>query len=111
MVEKEYMSREEMTIDVYLETCEGKDVIVFAMEPPLHVSLNDDNSQNELKKVFIKILSLMLNRKIKFVYKETENYKTGLYIDVCKEYIKELNREIKMVDESMPKEISCSYKM
>ena len=106
MVEKEYTNREEITIDIYLEIYEKKDVMVFDMEPPLRVSLNDDDSQNELKKVFVKILFLMTKNKIKLNYKENPEYKTGLYIDVCREYVKSLDREIKNVAKSMPKEIS-----
>lgn len=94
-----------MTIDVYLEIYEEKDVMVFDMKTPLRVSLNDVDSQNELKKVFVEILSLMPKNKINLTYKENQKYKSGLYIDVCREYVKELNREIKNVARSMPKEI------
>lgn len=36
---------------------------------------------------------------------EKPEYKTGLYIDVCKEYIKDLNKEITNVRKNMPEKL------
>ena len=36
------------------------------------------------------------------------NSETGLYIDVCKEYIKDLNKEIASVRKNMPEKLKVS---
>ena len=40
---------------------------------------------------------------------EKPEYKTGLYIDVCKEYIKDLNKEITNVRKNMPEKLKIQW--
>ena len=41
------------------------------------------------------------------MFQDNPDYKTGLYIDVCKEYINDLNTELSQVREKIPKELTC----
>ena len=43
--------------------------------------------------------------KVINVHLEKRENKTGLYIDVCKEYIKDLNKEITNVRKNMPEKL------
>ncbi len=102
MRERISMNREEMIINVHLEQEEMIDYLVFEFDQPKKVNLNEESNQNQLKEVFIDILSRMVSNKVKIVFVDNEEYRVGLYIDVCKEYIKDLNREINNVAKTMP---------
>lgn len=69
------------------------------------VCLNDDESQNNLKSIFVKLLTEITKYPIELQFLEKPEYKTGLYIDVCKEYIKDLNKEITNVRKNMPEKL------
>ena len=45
---------------------------------------------------------------VELQFLENPEYKTGLYIDVCKEYIKDLNKEIASVRKNMPEKLKVS---
>lgn len=100
------MNQEEKIINVYLECEENKDYLVFDFDEPLKVNFNEEANQNELKEVFIRILNEMTRETIKLVYIDKTEYKNNLYKDVCKEYVKDLNREINTVAKSMPNYLS-----
>lgn len=99
------MSQEEKIIKVHLETRNKMDVMVFNFEDEKLVSMNDENCQTELKSVFSMLLKELLEQPIKLQYEEKSEFKKQLYIDVCAEYIKELNREINIVRRSIPEEL------
>lgn len=100
------MNQEEKIIDVYLMCKENKDYLVFDFVEPLKVNFNEESNQNELKEVFVRILSEMKKTSIKLVYVDKAEYKNNLYKDVCKEYVKDLNREINTVAKSIPNYLS-----
>ena len=100
------MNQEEKIIDVYLMCEENKDYLVFDFEESLKVNFNEESNQNELKEVFVRILSEMTRTSIKLVYVDKAEYKNNLYKDVCKEYVKDLNREINTVAKSIPNYLS-----
>ena len=56
--------------------------------------------------MFSKLLQLLLEENITLKLIIAEGYGKGLYKDVCKEYIDDLNRELAQVKESMNKETS-----
>lgn len=97
-------------IDVTLTVSAEVDVLVFGLsdeEPDGYmVNLNSAVSQNEFKKVFSKLLQLLLEEDIVLKLVIAEGYGKGLYKDVCKEYIDDLNRELAQVKESLKKEIA-----
>ena len=77
----------------------------LAFEEVAEVCLNDDESQNNLKSIFVKLLTEITKYPIELQFLEKPEYKTGLYIDVCKEYIKDLNKEITNVRKNMPEKL------
>ena len=97
-------------IDVTLTVSADVDVLVFGLDDEhsdaYAVNLNSATSQNELKVVFSKLLQLLLEENIVLQLVIAEGYGKGLYKDVCREYIDDLNRELAQVKESMKKEIS-----
>ena len=86
------MNQESKAINVHLEKRENKDYLVFGFEEVAEVCLNDDESQNNLKNIFVKLLTEITKYPVELQFLENPEYKTGLYIDVCKEYIKDLNK-------------------
>ena len=97
MIGRIFMNQESKVINVYLEKRENKDYLVFGFEEVAEVCLNDDESQNNLKSIFVKLLTEITKNPVELQFFEKPEYKTGLYIDVCKEYIKDLNKEINKV--------------
>ena len=97
-------------IEVLLTVVGESDVLNFRLvqEKPDEyvVNLNSDTSQSELKKVFSKLLELIIENDVKLVLKIAEGYSKVLYMDVCTVYIDDLNREISSVAESVRKDVS-----
>ena len=100
-----FMNQESKAINVHLEKRENKDYLVFGFEEVAEVCLNDDESQNNLKSIFVKLLTEITKYPVELQFLENPEYKTGLYIDVCKEYIKDLNKEITNVRKNMPEKL------
>jgi len=105
MIERIFMNQESRVINVHLEKKEKRDYLVFEFEDAMEVCLNDDESQNTLKAVFVKLLEEVIKESVELNFVEKPEYKTGLYIDVCKEYIKDLNKEIASVRKNMPEKL------
>lgn len=99
------MSQEEKIIKVHLEKREKEDYLVFQFEETKDVCLNKETSQNDLRAVFASLLTELLKAPLKLEFEDRLDYKTGLYIDVCKEYIKDLNREIISIRKSIPEKL------
>ena len=60
---------------------------------------------NQESKVINVHLEKRENKDYLLQFLEKPEYKTGLYIDVCKEYIKDLNKEITNVRKNMPEKL------
>ena len=105
MIERIFMNQESRVINVHLEKKKKRDYLVFEFEDAVEVCLNDDESQNTLKAVFVKLLEEVIKESVELNFVEKPEYKTGLYIDVCKEYIKDLNKEIASVRKNMPEKL------
>lgn len=99
------MNQVSKVINVFLRKENERDYLVFDFEDEITVCLNDDNCQSDLKKVFSKLLERLMDEKIELKFKDTPEYKTGLYIEVCEEYIKDLNREISTVCKNIPERL------
>lgn len=108
MIGRIFMNQENKVINVHLEKRESKDYLVFGFEEIAEVCLNDDESQNNLKSIFVKLLVQLTKHPVELQFLENPEYKTGLYIDVCKEYIKDLNKEIASVRKNMPEKLKVS---
>ena len=53
MIGRIFMNQESKVINVHLEKRENKDYLVFGFEEVAEVCLNDDESQNNLKSIFV----------------------------------------------------------
>lgn len=98
MKEKTSMSLE--IIKVKLLEVEGIDTLTFEIpkiEEGISVNLNTNEGQNDLKRVFENLLVIINSKDIELKLEIDENYKKGLYKEVCAEYIEDLNKEIKSV--------------
>lgn len=82
------------------------DVLRFEIdEEELDINLNSPECQNSLKRLFTLILEETLYRNIVIELEIQDGYSRGMYVEVCEEYIKDLNRELGEVTEIIKKEI------
>ncbi len=100
-----YMNQEDKIVNVRLEKREKNDYMIFEFEEEIVVSLNEESGQSELKTLFSVLLTELMQKTVKLEYIENNDYKVGLYIDVCQEYIKDLNREISNVRKNIPERL------
>lgn len=99
------MNQEEKKIKVYLETKGKEDYMCFEFEKEKTVCLTNEDCQNDLKDVFNTLLKELLIQPIRLEYFQNKSFSKGLYIDVCTEYIKDLNREINSVRKKIPEKL------
>ena len=71
----------------------------------LDINLNSPECQNSLKKLFTLILEKVVDGSVEITLEIRDGYSRGMYIEVCEEYIKDLNRELGEVTELIKKEI------
>ncbi len=95
------MNRE--IINVKLVEEDGTDYLVFyfADDDLFKLNLNSEESQNELKKLFCKLLSRLIENDLSLEFQENKEYSKKLYIDIFEEYISDLNKEITQVREKI----------
>lgn len=100
------MNRKQINATLYEEN--NVDYLSFEIsdECKISVNLNSSDSQKELKKVFSNLLAVLIENDIEIVFKKEEDYSRRMYIDVCAEYIKDLNRELHGVGQQMRKELN-----
>lgn len=100
---------ENKKIKVVLTVQEQTDVLIFLIDeenPNKYIiNLNDSSCQIQIKEVFAKLLEELLEFDIDLCLEIQEGYSRGLYKDVCKEYIAELNKELVQVKDSIIKEL------
>ena len=102
------MSRKRVPLNQNECTDDFRIGVPFEQNLHAEVCLNDDESQNNLKSIFVKLLVQLTKHPVELQFLENPEYKTGLYIDVCKEYIKDLNKEIASVRKNMPEKLKVS---
>lgn len=96
----EKISTNQEVIMVKLFDNNGIDTLLFSIpstNEEIPVNLNETSGQKDLKIVFEKLLIILNNQDIKLNLSIDPSYKKGLYKEVCKEYIADLNKEIKEV--------------
>ena len=97
-------------IDVQLTVSADVDILIFALddEQPndYTVSLSNSTSQNDLKKVFSKLLQILMEEDITLRLSIAEGYGKILQKEVCQAYIDDLNRELMQVKEIMNAELT-----
>ena len=92
------------TIKVLLSAeVEEKDTLSFFVseDHPLIVNLNTPNCQDDLQSVFAAMLKESISNDIELALEIDEKYDRILYKDVCTEYIKQLNNELKKTQEKV----------
>lgn len=99
------MSQVSKRIKVKLEKADNNDYMVFGFDENIKVCLNEESGQQDLKRVFSVLLEELLKTSVELEYEENKEYKVGLYIDVCKEYLNDLNKEIFSVYKKIPEKL------
>ncbi len=106
---KIFMSQEKKVINVALAKRNEIDQMIFKFENECNVNLNDESGQNDLKIVFSQLLKELIDGPIELKYIEDDIYDVNLYKDVCKEYIKDLNREVEEIRNLIPEKLSALF--
>jgi len=103
---KIYMNQRQIKATLYDEN--DIDYLKFSISEDciISVNLNSAESQKELKDVFSNLLSILTNEDIEIILDYPDDYSRRMYIDVCAEYIKDLNRELQSVSRQMRKELN-----
>lgn len=105
MSEEISMNRKAIEV-VLLAADEETDLLRFKFEDnPLDVNLNSPVCQNELKAVFVRLLQMLIENDVYLEFNHADDYGRGMYIEVCEEYIKDLNRELASAKEKIYKEM------
>ena len=87
-----------LNIKLYAEN-EGDDILSFLFEDGEgKVYLNSDSCQEQMKDVFSRLIKVSLKLII------ADDYARGLYKDVCKEYVQELQKELDGVKDRIRRE-------
>lgn len=85
---------------------DNTDVLRFKFESgEMDVNLNSSTCQNELKRIFLILITIVLDTDIELKFTYDEGYQRGMYIEVCEAYIKDLNREMQEVKEQIQLEL------
>lgn len=103
MKEGIFMNQE--IIKVILLEEDESDILRFRMEEEIDINLNSPECQASLKRLFTLMLEEALYRKVVIELEIQDGYSRGMYIEVCQEYIKDLNRELREITEIIQKEI------
>lgn len=83
------------------------DILRFQIDKDeLDINLNSSECQNSLKKLFTLILEKAVDRIVEIELKIHDEYSRRMYIEVCEEYVRDLNRELRDVAEIIKKEIA-----
>ena len=103
----EEISMNQKAIEVVLLAAdEETDLLRFKFEDdPLYVNLNSPICQNELKAVFVRLLQMLIENDVYLEFNHADDYGRGMYIEVCEEYIRDLNRELASAKEKIHKEM------
>lgn len=85
---------------------EDKDILRFKFEDEqIDVNLNSSLCQNDLKAVFVRLIQMLLEGDVYLQFSPEDDYNRRMYIEVCEEYIKDLNRELVSTKEKIVNEL------
>jgi len=94
-----------VVIDAILKKIGDQDLLVFMMEKEHKIQLNSSDCQQCIKELFSDILTLMLRKAVTINLRVEDSYSNTLMIDVCKAYVKDLNKEIAQISKTLPEDI------
>lgn len=81
----------------------GCDVLKFKINDQEIIDINiNSKDQTELRKLFYSIIQECMRMPFEFELNVEDGYKKNLYIEVSREYIKQLNGELKKIIEEIP---------
>lgn len=96
------MNQEIITVELKADKEDTEDLLVFFIgDNEFTVGLNNPSCQNSLKTVFSKLLESAIEKEICFDFKVHDGYTREMYVEVCREYLSDLEREIADVSEKM----------
>jgi len=72
----------------------GEDILSFSLDPEIHVRLTDVQGVNDLKDLFVEILSNLILGDVSVELQDSSEYENQMYKEICEEYIIELNKDI-----------------
>ncbi len=105
MSEKIYMNQNIVNVEL-LALDEDKDILRFKFEDEqIDVNLNSSLCQNDLKAVFVRLIQMLLEGDVYLQFSPEDDYNRRMYIEVCEEYIKDLNRELVSTKEKIVNEL------
>lgn len=106
MKEGIFMNQETINVTL-LAIDENTDVLRFAFDNgALDINLNEADCQNNMKRMFSVLLKTAIYSDISLKFHVAPEYSRGMYIEVCEEYIKDLNRELAEVTETIRSELA-----
>ena len=97
---------ENKLVIVNLREYEGKDVLEFVLNEENIIAIDLNNKdQTGLRKLFYAIINKAIHESFEFDLHIENGYNKNLYIDISKEYIKQLNSELAKIVENVPEEL------
>ena len=95
-------------INVTLFALDGdNDILRFSIEGEnLDINLNKSDCQNAMKSMFSVLLKKAVHTNLSLKFSAAPGYTRGMYIEVCEEYIKDLNRELCEVVDAIRNELN-----
>lgn len=95
------------TINVILFALDDdNDILRFSIDGKnLDINLNKSDCQNAMKNMFSVLLKKAVNTDLSLEFSANPGYTRGMYIEVCEEYVKDLNRELSEVVERIRNEL------
>lgn len=95
-------------INVTLFALDGdSDILRFSIDGEnLDINLNKSDCQNAMKSMFSVLLKKAVHTNLSLKFSAAPGYTRGMYIEVCEEYIKDLNRELCEVVDAIRNELN-----
>lgn len=85
---------------------ENTDILRFAIDgQDVDINLNEVDCQTSMKNMFSILLQKAIHADVFLQFEVDLNYTRGMYIEVCEEYIKDLNRELAEVIDTIRREL------
>ena len=95
-----------LDIKLYAEN-EDDDILSFVFgDGERKVYLNSDSCQGQMKDAFSRLVKISLSNDVQLHLIIDDDYSRGLYKDVCKEYVQELQKELDGVKDRIRREFA-----
>lgn len=95
------------TINVTLLALDDdNDILRFHIDGEnLDINLNKSDCQNAMKNMFSVLLKKAVHTDLSLEFSADQGYTRGMYIEVCEEYVRDLNRELCEVVDTIRSEL------